>query len=244
MVVYVDSHCHIFEIKGYSSPADLIPVVVGYSHASNKKAYECAKAHGWPYVLGIAPQSSLKNDIKDLDSWVDYIRQARPNAIGEIGLDYKWAQTKTDLEKERIVFARMLDLAREMKLPVVIHSRNNPNNNPDKNDLPIDAVDDIMEMTKGMKMLMHFYSGTAEQAERIVARGGYISITALHSKERRRVIDVVPLERLLVETDAPYVGRTPENVKEVVEYIAEVKGLPIERVAKATADNARAFFRF
>ncbi len=91
---------------------------------------------------------------------------------------------------------------------------------------------------------MHFYSGNAEQAERIVAAGGYISVTHMRSKERRKVINTVPLDRLMAETDSPFVGRTPEAVKEAVSYIAEVKGIDAKAAEEATAANAKRFFRF
>jgi len=237
----VDSHTHLFDMKkGYVLPADITPVVAGYSHGTNVKAAALAKANGYPFILGIAPQTAIKEGTAKLDEWVAFIKEAKPNAIGEVGLDYKWAETKADVEKERIAFARMIALAKEMNLPLVIHSRNNPNDN----EVPKDAVEDILKMTDGMPLLMHFFSGTAGQAERIVARGGYISVTELHSKERRKVINIVPLDRLVVESDCPFVGRTPESVREAVAYIAEVKGLDVGSVADATARNAGRFFRF
>src|SRR4030095_9913491 len=139
-----------------------------------------------------------------------------------------------------MVFSRMIALADEMSLPIVIHSRNNPNDN----EVPKDAIEDIIDMTKGKRVLMHFYSGSEEQAMRIVERGGYISIMHLHSKERRKVINSVPLDRLLVESDSPYVGRTPETVREAVGYLAGVKGISASEVAIATTGNAMRFFGF
>jgi TatD DNase family protein len=214
--------------------------VAGFSHSSNRKAAELAKGKGYPFSLGIAPQTAIKEDISKLDEWVAFIREARPNAIGEVGLDYKWARTMEDVEKQRMVFTRMIGLADEMGLPLVIHSRNNPNDN----EVPKDAIEEIIGMVKGKRVLMHFFSGTAEQAGRIVADGGYISITHLHSKERRKVINTVALDRLTVESDSPYVGRTPEAVREAVAYIAEIKGIGAEEVAEKTTENAKRFFGF
>lgn len=239
--MFVDSHAHLFDMKkDYALPPDIIPVVAGYSHSSNVKAAALAKAKGYPFVLGIAPQTAIKHGTGGLGEWTAFIRGAQPNAIGETGLDYKWAQTKGDVENERAVFSAMIALAEEMGLPLVIHSRNNPSDN----EVPTDAVEDIMEMTTGKQVVMHFFSGSAGQAARIVERGGYISVTSIRSKERRKVINTVPLDRLMVESDCPYVGRSPESVKEAVAYIAEVKGLDAAGVADATAANARKFFRF
>ncbi len=235
----IDSHCHLYDLKGYRLPEDILPVVVGYSYSSNRKAVEVA-AGKYPYVLGIAPQTAIKQGTGRLDEWIGFIKEHAPCAIGECGLDYKWAQSKEDVEKEKAVFQAMIGLADEMGLPLVIHSRNSPK----KNEVPEDAVADIMEMAKGKRMLMHFYSGSAEQAEEIVAEGGYISIIHMRSKERRKVINTVPLERLLVESDAPYVGRTPEAIREAIDYIAETKGVDREEVAARTAENAMRFFGF
>ncbi len=235
----VDSHCHLYDLKNYSLPEDIFPVVVGYSYSSNKKAVEVA-AGKYPYVLGIAPQTAIKQGTDRLDGWVQAIREHEPCAIGECGLDYKWAQTEEDVEKEKTVFRAMIALADEMGLPLVIHSRNNPNDN----EVPKDAMADIMEMVRGKRVLMHFYSGSEEQAEEIVAMGGYISIIHMRSKERRKVINSVPLERLLVESDAPYVGRTPEVIRQAIDYIAEVKGVDSGEVAAKTAENAMRFFGF
>src|SRR4030095_10877624 len=182
----VDTHAHLFDLKKYFVlPSDIYPVVIGFSHGSNKKAAELAVKNGYPYALGIAPQTTVKEGVKDIDQWVEFIRSKKPNAIGEVGLDYKWAETKEHVEGQKMVFSRMIALADADSLPIVIHSRNNPNDN----EVPKDAIEDIIDMTKGKRVLMHFYSGSEEQAMRIVERGGYISIMHLHSKERRKVIN-------------------------------------------------------
>ncbi len=236
----VDSHCHLYDIRRYTIPEDIIPVVVGYSHSSNRKAVEVAKEKGYPFVLGIAPQTAIRSDTSHLDEWIGFIRDSRPNAIGEVGLDYKWAKTMEDVKKERVVFERMIGLARDMKLPLVIHSRNNSLDN----EVPKDAVEDIIRVVGDMPLVMHFYTGSEEQAKRISSKGGYISVTHLHSKERRKVINSVSLDKLLVESDSPYVGRTPETVRDAVRYIADVKGLSFDEVAAKTSENAARIFGF
>jgi len=250
-MVLVDSHCHLFDIKGYQVPADVYPVIVGYSDSSNHKALAYAREGGanYPLVLGIAPQTALKEGLAKLDPWIDFIRKSRPNAIGEIGLDYKWAQKREDVERERILFGRMIALADEMDLPMVIHSRDKPGNPtkgtraPDK-EVPVDAVDECISMMAGKRFVMHFFSGTPGQAMRAVELGGYISISHMRSKDRRKVIETVPLERMLVESDAPFVGRTPESIREAVDYIAEAKKIEPALAAKMTGENAARFFGF
>jgi len=237
----VDSHTHLYDMKkDYILPGDIYPVVIGYSHSSNRKALETAKRFGYPFALGIAPQTAVKNGADKLDEWVDLIRLNKPNAIGEVGLDYKWATTTTHVEDERIVFSRMIDLAQELDLPLVIHSRDNPTDN----EIPKDAIGEILSKLDGRRFLMHFYSGDDVQAKRIIDMGGYLSFTHMRSKEKRKVINTAPLDRLLIESDSPYIGRTPDCVREAAAYIAEVKGLDVSAVADATAKNAMRFFGF
>jgi TatD DNase family protein len=231
-MLLVDAHCHLDRIPGYKPPEDLIPVSVGYSHSSNKKCSQIAGKLGIPYVLGIAPQTAIKEDLSRLDEWIDFIRGQNPNAIGEVGLDYHWAKDKQDIECEQIVFRRMLDIAESMNLPLVIHAR----------DATHDVLDFIELRQLKQHFMMHFFSGTLAEAKRAIDLGGLISITPLHSKSRRKVIEALDLEYLLVETDAPYVVRKPQEVIKSVEYISEVKGIPKEDVAAATSKNAKKLF--
>lgn len=230
----VDSHCHLHEVKNYSIK-DVLPVACGYSHSSNQKTVEIARRLSVPFCLGIAPQSVIKlNDLEELDAWLDYIRQQKPNAIGECGLDYHWAKEKKEIEQEQITFYRMVELAEEMNLPLVIHARKATS----------DVIDTLSLKNFGNRVMFHFFSGKLKEAEWVVAHDGLISITPLHSKERREVIKVTPLENLVVETDAPYVGRTPDDVRSAIEYIAEVKNLDFDVVAEQTSKNAKKFFNF
>ena len=239
-MVYIDSHCHLFEIKDYVLPSDIYPVIIGYSHGSNKKAYDLAKKYNYPFSLGIAPQSTIKEGISKLDEWVEFIRNSKPNAVGEVGLDYKWATTNEHVQMQKKTFSSMVSLSEELNVPLVIHSRNNPN----ENEVPKNAIDEIIKMVGSRPFLMHFYSGNREQAEKIVSIGGYISVIALRSKERRAVIEETPIERLLIESDSPYVGRTPDIIKDAVSYISEIKKLDLKLVEEETAKNTQKFFGF
>ncbi len=232
-MVLIDAHCHLDRLPKYSLPDGLLPVTVGYSHSSNLKALEAAQKFGVPYVLGIAPQTAIKEDLSKLDEWVDFIRGTRPCAIGEIGLDYHWAQSELDIQKEQIVFERMLNLADELGLPVVIHARKATH----------DVLDVLQLRNFNKGFMLHFFSGELRDAKRAADMGGYVSIPPVRSSGRTAAIGALPLERLLVETDAPYVGRTPEAVMDSVEYIAEVKKVDRDIVIEKTAKNARAFFR-
>ncbi len=235
MPVLVDAHCHLMDIKDYAPSKDVIPVAASYSHNKNVKNVEIARKFDVPFTLGIAPQSVIGDrDLTPLEEWIDFIRKNKPNAIGEIGLDYHWAKGEEDIKKEELVFGRMLDLAEEMKLPVVIHSRKSTP----------DIIDTFKMRDFELPVMMHFFSGSVSEAKWFAGQGGYISIPPLHSKARKEVIKEIPLENLLVETDAPYVVRKPEQVKDAVTYISEVKELDFGVVAEQTAKNARSLFKF
>lgn len=228
----IDAHCHLSDYKSIDIRPGWLPVASGYSHSSNVKTAQIAAKYGVPFCLGIAPQSVVRAGTSQLDSWIDEIRKHKPDAIGEIGLDYHWAKTEEEKARAELAFGKMLDLADEMKLPVVIHAR--------------DAVSRVLDVLEGRGwkrgIMMHFYSGTLEEAERAVSLGALISICPLHSKERRKVINSLPINSLVVETDSPYVVRTFYEVQKAIDYISEVRGMEAEEVAEKTAANAVRFF--
>lgn len=228
----VDSHTHLNDYKSIEIKPGWIPVTVGYSHFSNIKNAKIAKQYNIPYVLGIAPQTAVKEGIANLDIWINEIKKHKPNAIGEIGLDFHWAKTQQHVKDEEILFTKMLDLAEEMKLPIVIHSR----------DAGTKVLDILKERNWNLGIMMHFFSGTLEEAKQAVEMGALISFTPLHSKERKKIINTLELEDMLVETDSPYVVRTFYDVERSIEYIAETKSLDKDLVAEQTSRNAMRFF--
>ena len=231
----VDAHCHLESFKKKQLgelPAHILPVTSGYSHKSNAENVEIAERLGVPFCLGIAPQTVIREGLGKMDGWEGFIREANPNAIGEIGLDFHWGKTEKHFADEKEAFGRMLGLAEGMGLPVVLHTRRAES-----------AVLDFIEEWGWKKpFMMHFFSGKAEEGVRAVEMGGIISIPPLHSKERRKAIEAVPLGKLVAETDAPYVVRGIEGVEKSIEYIAEVKGISAEKAGRATAENALRFF--
>lgn len=230
----IDAHCHLDSYKKIEISKGWLPVTVGHSNSSNIKNAAIAEKYKIPLVLGIAPQTAVKEGISNLNAWIDEIKKHKTilNAIGEIGLDFHWAKNPDEIKNEKILFERMLLLAEEMKLPIVIHSRK-----AEKKVLEI-----LREHGWNSKIMMHFFSGTLEDAEKTVEFGAFISISPLHSKEKRKIINSIGLENLLVESDSPYVMRSFYDVERAIEYIAEIKALDKEIVAHETAKNAIRFF--
>lgn len=230
----VDAHCHMDRMKDFSFMKEVLPVTIGYEHKSNLAASEIAEKYKVPFALGIAPQTAVMHGLADLDKWCDFILSKRPNAIGEVGLDFHWAKTEKHKDDETALFSRMLEIAGNMKLPLVIHSR--------------DADKEVMDMIEDAGhrhgFMMHFFSGSVASAERAVAMGGHISVPPLPSKSRADVIKKVPMENLLAETDSPYVARSPLDVRKSIQFIADTKQTDFNVAVENTAMNARTFFRF
>ena len=160
-------------------------------------------------------------------------------AVGEIGLDYHWVKEPVNREREKKQFLRLLNLAKEKDKPVLIHSRN-----AEKPSL------DILEKEGVEKAVMHCFSGTLDDAMRAIDLGYPISIptNVVRSKQKQEFAKKLPLESLLLETDAPYLSPEPKTVNEPINVIrsarkiAELKGIEFDEVAKQTTKNAREFF--
>ena len=206
---------------------------------------ELANKYDFIYAaVGVHP-----HDVKDLDDTaIDTLRKlATENekvvAIGEIGLDYYYDNSPREVQKEW--FKKQIELANELKLPIIIHDR--------------DAHQDTFEIIKNTKSpeigcVLHCYSGNVELAKEYVKMGCYISIpgtvTFKNNKKTREVAKEIPLEYLLIETDSPYMAPEPHrgtrndsrNVKYIAEKIANVKEMSLEDIAKITYKNAMKIF--
>ncbi|MEM4336324.1 MAG: TatD family hydrolase [Candidatus Anstonellales archaeon] len=230
----VDVHAHITEIKNVEvllRTKKVLPVASGYSHQENMKTVELAKNLDLPFSIGIAPQIAQHGFKQE---WVNYIKAQNPNAIGEIGLDNHWARTEEHKKLQGECFEQMLDIAEKKNLPVVIHSR--------------ESMDEILEILIQRKfpniVMFHFYSGEKKHAKLALKHlDAYFSIPPLHSKGRRDAILEAGLERVVVETDSPYIVRTFLEVEKSLVYVSEILGKRKEEVEMKTAENAAKIFK-
>ena len=162
-------------------------------------------------------------------------------AVGEIGLDYYW--DKEHKEEQKALFRRQIELALSLKKPVIIHDR--------------EAHGDSMEIVcdyPELRGVFHCYSGSAEMAKELLKRGWYLGfdgpITYKNARQNHEVIEICPLERMLIETDSPYLTPVPVRKKRndsrklvyVIEKIAELKGLPSQEIESITYENAKRFY--
>ncbi len=212
--------------------AKALPVLTGHSPKSNRKAVEVGRERGLPYVVGIAPQTAQQWE--DPSALVEEALKLAEGAVavGEIGLDNHWAKEEEERERQRAAFEAQLRWAKEKGKVVVIHSRK--------------AIEEVVEMINAHfrgKVLFHFFSENVKALEGLKEGiEAYISIVGLPSKERKKAISSTPLSRLVVETDGPYVVRSPKGLWEAVSYIARVKGLAPEEVAEAVGRNALSLY--
>ncbi|MFP7446973.1 TatD family hydrolase [Bacillus infantis] len=219
-------------------------VVVGFDRPTITKAMELAEAYDFIFAcVGWHPVDAIDMTDEDL-AWIEELA-AHPKvvAIGEMGLDYHWDKSPKDVQKD--VFRRQIRMAKKVKLPIVIHNR----------DATADVVEILREEGAGeVGGIMHCYSGSVEVAKECLDMNFYISlggtVTFKNAKKPKEVAEAVPLEKLLIETDCPYLAphpyrgkrNEPAYVKLVAEQIAELKGLAFKEVAEATTENAKRLF--
>ncbi len=241
---YVDSHCHLYDTRG----ADLDDVIasaraagvttmitVGCDAATTAQAIDIAARYdGVHATAGLHPHEAV-HGVSTIRHFFD-----DPNviAVGEAGLDYFYEHSPR--AQQRVAFAEQIQIAHERKLPLVVHSR--------------DAWDDTFDVlaSEGApeRTIFHCFTGGPEEARRCLELGAYLSfsgiVTFKTAADLREAAKLCPTDRLLAETDSPYLapvphrGQTnkPEYVVHVVQTLADLRGVPLEDVRVATVDNA------
>lgn len=245
----IDSHAHYDDSSFDADREEILRelfsgeickiVNIGCSVKSSYSSVKLAEEYA-----GIYAAVGLHPDAADEIDRIEEIRRLCGNkkvvAVGEIGLDYRYEEHSRDIQKK--AFEEQLKLAAELDMPVVIHSR--------------DAWEDTMELLRKYrpKGVMHCFSGSAEIAREIVAMGMYVGFTGVvtfkNAKKALKALEAVPLDRLLVETDCPYMAPEPNRGKRnysgylpyTIAAMAAVKGVSPDEMAEITAENAERLF--
>ena len=252
-----DNHAHLDDEKFDEDRKELIEQIkeagitklisAGYSLEGSKKAKELAEQYHFIYAtVGISP-----NDIPQTEDelWImlkQIEQMAQQNkkivAIGEIGLDYYWKQDNKELQK--LAFIKQIELANRLKLPIVIHTR----------EAVMDTIEILKQNPVTLKGVFHCCPLNRDLIKEALKLGFYISfagpITFKNSKNANEMIQMVPDEKILIETDSPYLSpeplrgkrNDPRNVKYMAQKIADVKNLEIEQVAEMTYQNTVKIF--
>ncbi|MGL4534770.1 MAG: TatD family hydrolase [Fusobacteriaceae bacterium] len=247
----VDTHCHLDSSQYDDDRENILKEIeenmefvvnIGCDEKSSKKSLELAKKYKNIYAtIGIHPTDIAKiftND--DYETLKNMAKEEKVVAIGEIGLDYHWMTQPEEIQKNWL--RKQMELAKELNKPVVIHTR--------------EAIADTVEILKEfpeVKGILHCYPGSYETAKEIMENyyfgvGGVL--TFKNSKKTVEFVKCIPLEKIVIETDAPYLtpepyrGKRnhPEYVKFVVQKIAEIKGISYEEVLETTTNNAKKIY--
>ncbi|MBU9728310.1 TatD family hydrolase [Diplocloster modestus] len=217
---------------------------IGANIDSSKKTVELTEKYPFLYgAVGVHPSDTAELDEQKI-GWLK-LQCERPKivAVGEIGLDYYWDEPERPVQRKW--FCRQLDLAREVKLPVVIHSR--------------DAAKDTLTIMKEMHAeeiggVVHCFSYSKEMAEEYLKLGFYIGVggvvTFNNAKKLKEAVEFLPMDKILLETDSPYLTPVPNrgkrnsslNLPYIARQIAELKGISYEQVVEITNRNARKLF--
>ena len=202
-------------------------------------------ADKYPFIyagVGIHPDYVGSLNEEKLRMLAELCKKPKTVVVGEIGLDYYWDKENHDLQKEW--FIRQLDLARKKEKPVIIHSR----------EAAADTMEIMKEYASGLRGVIHCYSYSAEMAKEYVKMGYYIGIggvvTFKNAKKLKQVVQEIPLESIVLETDCPYLAPVPYRGKRnsslylpyVAEEIAALKGAAAEDVVLQTEENARKLY--
>ena len=204
-----------------------------------------AMAEKYPFVyaaVGTHPDTADEVNDAVLDAYREMVKHPKVLAIGEIGLDYYYETISREIQIK--AFRMQMELARELQMPVIVHERN--------------AHDDGMRVVKdfkGVTGVFHCYSGSAEMARQLVNMGWYIGFTGvLTFKNARKAVETaesIPLERIVLETDCPFMAPEPFRGKRndpgylyrMAERLAEIRGISVEQVHQITTENAKRLYR-
>ena len=268
--MFVDTHCHLdfdwFEadrdnVINRAREAGVQRILnPGINLDSSLRAVRMARDYQELFVaVGVHPNEAISWDNHSYDELNNLGRNKKVVAIGEIGLDYYRDRTPIEIQKKAL--EEQLALAAELNLPVIIHCRNeNPNN--------AKAILDVLQMLERWKDkinyqtwdlplgVLHSYSGSLEAAKSAIELGFVIGITGpitfQKAENLRHLVERIPLDYLLIETDAPFLTphpfrgkrNEPANVKLIAQKIAQIKNLPLEQVEEITTMNAERLFHW
>ena len=256
---FFDSHSHYNDEKFDEDREQIINdtynagitkfVCAGYNIKSSLDSLELSKKYDFIYsICGISPndipqtEQELWKSLDEITKLVQNNKSKKLVAIGEIGLDYYWNKENKELQEQ--AFIKQIELANKLELPIVIHSR----------DASVDTINIIEENKVNKAGIFHCCQQNQEMIKNALRLGYYISlagpVTFKNAKNSADIIQMIPMDKILIETDSPYLAPEPNrgkrndcrNVKYVAQRIADVKGITLEEVAKATYENAMRIF--
>lgn len=254
--MYIDSHCHLDDQRYDEDRVAVIDslrekkieyvINPGCNMKSSMTSLELAEKYDQIYAaVGVHPHDAKELEEIGLDKLKELAKKEKVVAIGEIGLDYYYDFSPREIQKKW--FKAQIQLAKEMNLPIIVHDR----------DAHQDTFEIISELAQDGKLrgVIHSFSASVEMAREYVKMGFFIGlggvVTFKNAKKPKEVAEAIELEHLLVETDGPYLTPEPHRgkrnepayVRHTADYIAQIKGISPEKVAKETLENAKKLFK-
>lgn len=253
--MFIDTHCHIhfdqFDEdrekviqRAIQNKVNMV-LNIGTDLETSKKAIELAEKFAIVFAaVGVHPNDGDSMDDTVLNQIEEFTHHDKVKAIGEIGLDYYWMQVPQ--KKQIEIFRQQIKLAKKCHLPIIVHNR--------------DAHEDVLKVLKEEKagslgVVLHSFTGDTEYLTSAIKENYYISFTGVITFKNTNyinLIDKVPLEQLLLETDSPFLTpvpfrgkrNEPSYIKYIAERISKIKGISVEELANITSENARNLFAF
>jgi TatD DNase family protein len=253
-----DTHCHIYDEQYKESIDEIISkclsfdvqmmMVIGDNITHSKICDELSKKYDCIYsAVGVHPEEVDTDELSSLEEQLTNLVKSNPKikAIGEIGLDYHWKNDEYTKNKQKEYFIKQIEIANKLNLPIIIHAR--------------DSIQDCIEILKASpcicKGVFHCFSGSVEQAKIIIQMGYYIGldgpVTYKNAKTPKEVAKIVPLDKLVVETDSPYLPPVPHRgeinypyyVREIVNEIALLREMSPKEIEDVTYVNGKRLYK-
>lgn len=248
----IDTHTHLLD-KSFDTDREIIIetllkkdiFVIENANTVSEWSVALTLAHRFPNFfvsLGLHPHYADSTNTSDLDALNQLLKEKKVVGVGETGLDYHYKNSNSDLQRQ--IFIKHIELSFHHNKPLVVHCR----------DAYEDCLSVLKERSQRYRGVVHCFSGSLEYAERFIKLGFFLGVDApltySNAKVLREVVEKIPLENILVETDCPYLPpqdfrgkrNEPSYIKYVIEKIAELKNLSPETVAEITTQNARGLF--
>ena len=253
--MFIDTHCHLEDENFSADRTEVLErakvagveriINFGSTLQSSTAVTELAKNFPALYAgVGIHPEEIDGFDDKTCARLAELAAEKKVIAIGEIGLDYHWEKDSTRRLLQQKIFAAQLDLARQLHLPVCVHDR----------DAHADTLKTLQTEARGLRGVLHCYSGSLETAREIFKLGWFIGVdgplTFKNSAKLPEIVKAAPRDRILIETDAPYLAPVPYRGKrnepayvvEVAKKLADLRGETLDEVAAYTTANAQTLY--
>lgn len=241
----IDTHAHLdmdVDIGDLEQAGVGKVIIPSVEEKTMDKVIELAQSPNFYAMVGIFPSEAKTYTQEIEDKMIERAKNPKVVAVGEIGLDYYWDKTFNDLQQE--VFIKQIKIANKLGLPIVVHDR----------EAHKDTFDILKGVNKESKVLFHCFSGSVEFMKECVKEGWYIAIggvvTFKNAIKMKDVAREVPLDKLVLETDSPYLTPVPYRgkpnkpayVRYVAEEIAKLRDMPLEEIIDITTTNAETFF--